>query len=212
MRAPLSYIKTSTDLLLSDRDHELVAETPGIIATIGRQVWHLLDLLDKLLDFSIIEAGQMTITPLRVEVAIWLSEVIARQEPEAQAKNILIETCPVPSGWIEIDPLRLEQALTNLISNALKYSPRDSQVQIEVLRAEDHWYFAISDQGSGVRPDDAHRLFKPFQRGPSQPTGGEKSTGLGLSIARSIVSAHGGEIGVTGNSDGGATFWFTIPA
>jgi signal transduction histidine kinase len=211
LRAPLSYIKTSTDLLLSDKDDVLAAETPELIAGISRQARHLLDLLDKLLDYSMIEAGQMSISPECVDLKSWISEVIAKQDPDARAKNIRIEICPLPSEQIEMDPLRMEQVMMNLLSNALKFSPKDSLVCVEVNRKVDRWHVSVSDQGPGIHPVDVDRLFRPFQRGLSQPTAGEKSTGLGLSIARSIVLAHGGEIGVSNNPEAGATFWFTVP-
>lgn len=211
LRAPLSYIRTSTEVLLAANDDEMAAETPGIISGISRQARHLLDLLDKLLDYSMIETGQMSLTPVAVDVSVWITEIVARQRAAAGTKQIQLEVSPVPAGQFVIDPLRMEQVLTNYISNAVKYSSLGSKVRVETSREEELWRVAVHDQGPGIRSEEIDRLFRPFQRGLALPTGGEKSTGLGLSIARSIVLAHGGEVGVNPNPQGGATFWFTVP-
>ena len=211
LRSPLSYIKTSTDILLGDKDQLLADELPGILAGISRQTRHILDLLDKLLDYSMIEAGQMSLTPEEVDVLDWVNQVVERHKSSAQAKNIQIEVLAVPSGQFVVDPLRLDQVLANLISNAIKFSSPGSRIRVKTTQTKEAWRFAVCDQGPGIRPEEVERLFKPFQRGSAQPTGGEKSTGLGLSIARSIVLAHKGDIGFTPKPQGGAMFWFTIP-
>ena len=158
-----------------------------------------------------IDSGQMSLTPEEVDIPDWVNQVVERQKSSAQAKNIQIEVLAVPSGQFVVDPLRLDQVLANLISNAIKFSSPGSRIRVETTQTKEAWRFAVCDQGPGIRPEEAEQLFKPFQRGSAQPTGGEKSTGLGLSIARSIVLAHKGDIGFTPKPQGGAMFWFTIP-
>jgi len=98
-----------------------------------------------------------------------------------------------------------------LISNAVKFSPPGGSVTVRATADEDDWRIEIKDTGPGLTPHDRERLFQDFARLSAQPTGGEKSTGLGLAITRRIVEAHGGQIGVNSNAGEGAVFWFTLP-
>jgi signal transduction histidine kinase len=107
--------------------------------------------------------------------------------------------------------LRLRQVVDNLISNAVKYSPPGSQVWVRAERTSDGWRIHVKDQGPGITPQDRQRLFQDFARLSAKPTGGEKSTGLGLAITHRVVAAHGGQIGVDSEPGLGADFWFTLP-
>jgi hypothetical protein len=102
--------------------------------------------------------------------------------------------------------------MDNLLTNAVKYSPPGSTVQVSVQPEGDGWRINVQDEGPGITEEDRQKLFEDFARLSARPTGGEKSTGLGLAIARRIVHAHGGEIGVDSIPGHGATFWFTLPA
>ncbi len=108
------------------------------------------------------------------------------------------------------DPMRLRQVMDNLISNAVKYSPAGSEVRVRAAVEGDEWLVSVQDQGPGLTADDQERLFEDFARLSAKPTGGEKSTGLGLAITRRVIEAHGGRIGVNSTPGSGATFWFTL--
>ena len=97
------------------------------------------------------------------------------------------------------------------MSNAVKYSPAGSIVRVESSDSGGVWRVAVLDEGPGVSEQDRSRLFQDFVRLSARPTGGESSTGLGLAIARRIVEAHGGAIGVSSNALCGSVFWFEIP-
>ena len=109
------------------------------------------------------------------------------------------------------DPHRLRQVIDNLISNAIKFSPPGSTVQVSAQRMPSGWRINVQDEGPGVTPSDRERLFQDFARLSARPTGGEKSTGLGLAITRRVVEAHNGQIGVDSEPGHGANFWFTLP-
>jgi signal transduction histidine kinase len=111
------------------------------------------------------------------------------------------------------DADRMREAIDNLISNAIKYSPIGGKIAVVVSHEHNNTIIRIADQGAGLSPEDLGRLFGRFQRLSAKPTAGESSTGLGLSIVKRIIDMHGGE--VTANSEGpgqGSTFTVTLPA
>jgi signal transduction histidine kinase len=111
------------------------------------------------------------------------------------------------------DTDRVREAIDNLVSNAIKYSPIGGKITVAVTHEDDNTVIRVSDEGAGLSPEDLSRLFGRFQRLSAKPTAGESSTGLGLSIVKRIIDMHGGEI--TANSDGpgkGSTFTITLPA
>jgi signal transduction histidine kinase len=111
------------------------------------------------------------------------------------------------------DSDRIREAIDNLVSNAIKYSPIGGKIAILVAHEDNHTVIRVTDEGAGLSPEDLGRLFGRFQRLSAKPTAGESSTGLGLSIVKRIIDMHGGE--VKANSDGpgkGSTFTITLPA
>jgi signal transduction histidine kinase len=111
-----------------------------------------------------------------------------------------------------VDADRVRDAIDNLVSNAIKYSPIGGEIDVEVGREADSIVVQVKDQGAGLSPEDISRLFGRFQRLSAKPTAGESSTGLGLSIAKRIVDLHGGRITVDSAGPGkGATFIMTLP-
>ncbi|MCA9916262.1 MAG: ATP-binding protein, partial [Anaerolineae bacterium] len=114
------------------------------------------------------------------------------------------------SGSVQADPRLLDHVLTNLLANAIKYSPVGTAINIEVTRQADFWQFAVQDEGIGVPEDDLSRLFEPFYRATNVRN--LPGTGLGLSIVRDYVILHGGDIKVESTIGVGTTFIFTLPA
>jgi len=111
------------------------------------------------------------------------------------------------------DSDRMREAIDNLVSNAIKYSPIGGKISLLVTHDDDNAIIRVTDEGAGLSPEDLGRLFGRFQRLSAKPTAGESSTGLGLSIVKRIVDMHGGE--VTADSPGpgqGSTFTITLPA
>jgi signal transduction histidine kinase len=141
------------------------------------------------------------------------SVTMLNREALKKATHILFESPPVPIN-LTFDPAKMRQVVDNLLSNAVKYSPPGSTVRtfVKHTAANSTCSFSVLDQGPGIPDDERDKLFKDFSRLSSKPTGGEKSTGLGLAICRKIVDAHHGQIIVENLPDGGCEFRVTLPA
>lgn len=211
LRSPLGVIQTTVELLLGPDASLYESENQFLLETIGNQVRHMLVLINDLLDFSEIESGKLTLTPEQFDIQSFLDGVIVDQRRIATLKGTQIRLEMSIGGKIMADKHRLRQVMENLISNAIKYSPPGSAVVVQAVREDTRWRVNVRDEGPGIKPEDRERLFKPFSRLSSRPTGGEKSTGLGLAVSRWAIEAHGGEIGVEAESGKGSNFWFTIP-
>jgi signal transduction histidine kinase len=109
------------------------------------------------------------------------------------------------------DPHRVLQAITNLVNNGIKFNREGGMVEIRTRDESDSLLLEVRDNGPGVQEDEMDKLFVKYARLSSKPTGGEKSSGLGLAIARLLVELHQGEIGARRNPEGGMTFWFRLP-
>ncbi|MFN3374757.1 MAG: ATP-binding protein, partial [Chloroflexus sp.] len=212
LRNPVAIIQMMAAILRNQQLQRPPEERQRMLDDIYRQTEHMLAMLNDLLDLSQIENGTVTISPEPVAIKSLLEETINRHQLLANPKQTRIELATLIDGTVYADPLRLRQVLDNLISNAVKFSPPGSTITVSAERDGDWWKFAVSDQGPGISPDERSRLFEAFSRLSARPTGGEKSTGLGLAIARKVVMAHGGVIDVSSTPGQGATFWFTLPA
>jgi signal transduction histidine kinase len=211
LRNPLNTIRLSSSLLANPKYAIAEPDRQVILVEMNAQVDYMLALLNDLLDVSHIESGKLDLKIQSIPLADFLIEAVNRHAKLAAPKGIGVELEPVAAGQARADPLRLRQVLDNLISNAVKFSPPQKRVSVSALPAQADWRIAISDQGPGLTLQDRERLFQAFARLSAQPTSGEKSTGLGLAIARRVVEAHGGQIGVDSEPGQGATFWFTLP-
>jgi|GEM_PF-4498221 len=163
-------------------------------------------LVDDLLDTTQMSVGQFSISRSRVNLSDIASQVVEERQARAPEHTIVLNAPPVLDGFWDAD--RVYQLLTNLVTNAIKYSPSDTTVQVRLTRRNDVALIAVSDQGRGIPPEQMGRLFQAFSRlGPNPDLPG---AGLGLFIARGIAEAHGGRIGVE-SREGGTTFWVTLP-
>ena len=143
-----------------------------------------------------------------------VSKCVTLTNMEAAKKDTkIIFQAPPESLVVRIDLTKIKQVVDNLLSNSVKYSPPGSVITALVWRNDlgTHCNFAIRDQGPGIPDDERDKLFKDFSRLSVQPTGGEKSTGLGLAICRKIVEAHGGTIVAENLPDRGCEFRVSLP-
>lgn len=211
LRSPLGFVQMAVDLLSGQNGVQYAKHRDVLLESIRRQTHRMLNLLNNLLNFTEIEAGKLSINPESIELKGFLEEVVQNHNILAASKKIRIMLDSPAICQANADPIRLRQAVDNLISNAVKYSPPGSQVQVRVQQISSSWRISIKDQGPGILPGDRQKLFEAFSRLSTVPTGGEKSTGLGLAIVRWVVEAHGGRIGVDSEPGNGAEFWFTLP-
>ena len=211
LRNPLSLIQTSAALLLDPDLQPLVEQRERLYKTIERQTRYMLALLNDLLDVAEIEADRLALKLQAIDLGEFLGESTWVHAELARPKGTWVILEGVVEGTVVADPDRLDQLMDNLISNAVKYSPPGSTVRVSARRIDSAWRVSVQDEGPGITEQDRQRLFHDFARLSARPTGGEKSIGLGLAIARRIVDAHGGQIGVDSEPGHGATFWFTLP-
>ncbi len=207
LRTPLNAILGFAQLL-SSREESEVREMAGIIATAGR---HLLDLVNDVLDVSRVESGQMAISLQPVELAAVAHEAVLLTQPHAGDRAIEVREGATGSLWAHADPQRLRQVLVNLLSNALKFSPADQPVQVELSRRDDTVRVAVIDHGPGIDPQLQTRLFQPFDRLDADERGIE-GTGLGLVLCAALVEAMGGSIEVASALGVGSSFTVVLTA
>ena len=214
LKNPLGVILGRTEML-----KELISaggSETGIVA----QVDHIRDatkrlttMVDHLISDAMADAFDITIRREPVDVAALVREVADANQPLAVNKQQTI-ALSAPSNIVTMcDTDRIREAIDNLISNAIKYSPIGGKITVVVSHEDSDTIIRVSDEGAGLSPEDLGRLFGRFQRLSAKPTAGESSTGLGLSIVKRIVDMHGGE--VTAESPGpgqGSTFAITLPA
>ncbi|MBS1538638.1 MAG: GAF domain-containing sensor histidine kinase [Bacteroidetes bacterium] len=211
LRNPISSIRGIAEMMLDERFELTNEEKKEFLSDIYDQSNFMLNLLNDLLDITTIESGKFLLNIVPIQSDEYFEQILERHLKLAEPKetNIIIEN--VDKGLINADVARFRQIVDNLISNAVKFSPPKSTIKIRVLLREPYWKIEVQDEGPGITEKDREKLFQDFAKLSAQPTGGEKSTGLGLSIVRKIVNAHGGKIGVDSEPGHGATFWFTIP-
>lgn len=211
LRGPLIDVSWVSELMCDSSDSFTTEEKLEFAGVCQRSCEHMLGLIDDLLDVSAIESGKLLLNLESVDLDIILKESVAQYERIASRKQIAICASCASSAIIYCDKKRLRQVIDNLISNAIKYSPQNSTVNIYAEEAQTAWTVYVQDQGPGLTQEDQARLFQDFQRLSARPTAGEKSVGLGLAIARRIVTAHNGQIGVDSKAGQGARFWFSVP-
>jgi signal transduction histidine kinase len=211
LRTPISHVLYSADML-RDEAVRLSPQQAEALSIIDHAGHSMLRILDDLLDIANIEAGRFSLNLAPGDLAALIRTVVARLTPLAAAKDMRL-SCQLPAALPELvyDAVRIEQLLTNLITNAVKYGPPGTTAQIAGTCRGGHVAISVADQGVGVALEDRERIFEPFGRGQARPTGDEKSIGLGLCIARTIARGHGGDLVVDRWPDHGAVFVCTLP-
>ena len=172
-----------------------------------------LELLNRLLDSVLVQRGELRLRRTSVDLVTLTATTIRAHTSSAtrKAQHFLFDPT-TPAITIDADAVRLRQVLENVLSNAIKYSPRGGQVTVTVEAAGDEAIVRVTDQGPGVPPDDRDRIFEPFARVQgNQPTGGEESIGLGLHLARELARAHHGDLSMEPAPERGSTFVLRLP-
>ena len=214
LRNPLASIRGIAEFLREGAVGPLTTDQLDLIETIHGASTSMLDMVNELLDVATIESGELKLNRGKHDLAELVAKAVALINREAGKKGtqIVFEHPPGPV-ITQIDPAKMKQVVDNLISNGVKYSPPGSTITATVMRDDAHrrCILAVRDQGPGIPENERDRLFKDFSRLSSQPTGGEKSTGLGLAICRKIVDAHQGIIVAENLPLGGCEFRVTLP-
>ena len=211
LKNPLSALIT---LVRSMEEERAVPEdiTTGL-REIGSSVSHMFAIVSNLLDLSRYESEDLAPQLSECDLSSVLYFAAEALMPAARAKNIELSfSFPADEIPFRADATMLRQIVDNLVSNALKFSPPDTTVEVSLSRRDDRWRFAVRDDGPGIELPEQKKLFKRFGRTANRPTGGEHSTGLGLAIVKRLADMHGAFAGVRSAPGGGSVFHIDFPA
>lgn len=214
LRTPLTAIRGYLQLLMTDADASFSSGQSTIISRIDLAATRLSALVQNLLSVSRIERGALTLALEQADWPLMITQAIEELEPQAGDKHIRL-TFVAPVSHIppvRIDKLRMTEVLTNLISNAISYTPSGGSITVRVEYADNAVVTHISDTGQGIPSDAQPHLFKKFFRVSGPLEQGSKGTGLGLYICREILTLHKGKIWVESVVGKGSTFSFLLPA
>jgi len=215
LRNPLTSISGLSEFMLDSASGQLSEDQRAMVRSVHSATHVMLDLLNELLDISIIESGEMRLDLAPTNFADIVHDSVFLNGLTAARKQMKISCRPFkPTRALLLDARKIRQVVDNLLSNAIKFSPPGTTISVELSENADHQTISVQDQGPGIPPEEMNMLFTNFGRTSAKPTGGEKSTGLGLAICRKIVEAHHGTISATNRSDGitGADFRVILPA
>jgi signal transduction histidine kinase len=212
LKTPLNSIKGFVDIILMGKTGEVNETQADFLTTVQDQTTHLQTLIDDLLEFSRLDSGQVKLHVTEVSVAEVASAVSDRLKPLADQGElqILNEVSPdIPT--IEADRMRIEQVLTNLVQNAIKFTPPSGSVTLRAQDLGQEVQVSVSDTGIGIPASELQRIFDRFYQVDSGPTRHYRGTGLGLTISKHIVEYHGGRIWAESAEGEGSAFFFVLP-
>jgi signal transduction histidine kinase len=212
LRNPLGNIITLASFVKNNSNANLDEENKNyidVIISTGRQ---MLDLLHSLLDVTKIESGTMNLQLKNMLISDVILQSINENKISADSKGISLEfsisdNIPIST----FDPLQIQQVLNNLISNAIKYSHNNTNIEINTALQNSKIIVTVKDQGQGIPKHEQSGVFVPFNKTSVKGTNGEKSTGLGLTIAKKVIESHGGEIWLRSEVGTGTSFCFSLP-
>jgi len=213
LRTPMTGLLGMIELISRTR---LDGEQQGFLATMRDSAETLLALLNDILDFSKLEAGKIQLEEIVFAPSQVVRDVIGLFQAAASAKGLVLEAAVMPTvpAWVSGDPLRVKQILSNLVSNAIKFT---AVGRVSVTLSSEvgphgtvRMIGCVADTGQGIAPEVQANLFQSFEQGDSSTTRRFGGTGLGLAICRRLAEGMGGEIGVDSTLGGGSTFRFSV--
>ncbi|HEY9722259.1 MAG TPA: HAMP domain-containing sensor histidine kinase [Oscillatoriaceae cyanobacterium] len=210
LRTPLTAVTGACELLLEDFGADLSAIHVEYIQLIERSTALVRQLIDDVLDFTKLEAGEVRLHPAALDLGEQTRDTLAMLSPLLERKHLHIALdipAELPAVWA--DGVRLKQILLNLLSNAIKFTPDGGEVRVDARALGDAIAVSVSDTGTGIGPADQGRVFERFK----QVGDGEskRGTGLGLPITKRLVELHGGRIALVSTLGEGSRFTFTLP-
>ena len=214
LRNPLGVILGRTEILT-----EMVGGAASSVENIKSQIAHIrsaanrvAEIIDSLISDAMADAHDIAIRREPADLAALVQDLVEANQPIAARKQQSIAFSAPPVLAILCDADRMREAVDNLVSNAVKYSRIGGQIAVDIIEDAGRAVIRIADEGPGLSPEDVARLFGRFQRLSARPTGGESSTGLGLSIVKRIIDLHGGTVTVETTGPRGTTFMVVIPS
>lgn len=211
LKNPLGGIRGLAELLLDHRSEMDDNELNTILSSIINSSERMFDLIANLLDINAIERGGITLHPIPITAKTPLQQIAEQYRQRATAKSISLSVDSDESHIVNADEQAFVQIMDNLISNAVKYSPHGKAIRIRSSMQNGFCRIEVEDEGPGISAQDMEKLFGKFVRLSALPTGGEHSTGLGLSIVKKLVELMNGKIWCESMQGKGATFIVELP-
>lgn len=211
LRTPLATIQRAVDNLLEGISGPLADGQHHTLTRVQANIGRLARLIDDLLDFAQIEAGQLRLTPMKLAILDVGKDVVETLQPLAAEQGVTVSLRaeePVVPVWA--DPDRVYQVLMNLVTNGIKFTPTGGQVAVQIGSDTQRVWVTVRDTGVGISAEDMERIFEPFHRAEKNATG-RQGVGLGLTIAKRLVELHGGQIEVASVVGQGSEFRFALP-
>jgi PAS domain S-box-containing protein len=209
LRTPLNAILGWVAVLQRDQRPETLATALDVIDRNSRRQSQM---IDDLLDVGRIISGKLRLDVQRVDVATVIEEAVTSAQPAADAKGIRLIQVLGSAAFIEGDPGRLQQVVWNLVSNAIKFTPKGGKVQVTLRKVDSHVQVEVSDTGVGIRADVLPHVFQRFRQADPAAPGRQGGLGLGLAIAKNLVEMHGGSVAAASDGEGlGCTFTVRLP-
>lgn len=211
LRTPLTSIKGSLGLVVGDALGDIPADAKNLITLAYNNCERQIRLVNDLLDMEKISSGKMEFNKVKLKLDDVIKESLEINKDYGLKFNITYNFAEsISPAWVSADKDKIIQVLTNLLSNAAKFSPEGSVVSVTLLQEADMYCVKVIDQGAGIPEESHHKIFKRFSQVDSSDTRKAGGTGLGLFISKSIIEEHGGEINFTSEINKGATFYFSI--
>jgi signal transduction histidine kinase len=207
MRTPLTALRNFVELLQGPASQDAEAQAEFLKESevqLNRLTW----ITENLLDLSRLDAGLIDLRPETLALGPWIDGVVSGLEPQASLRAIELVVDVADGLQWTFDSNRLGMALSNLVENAIKFSPREGKVRVEAVQEEANLRIRVEDEGPGISPNDLPHIFSRFYRGEGTEVSG---SGLGLAIVRSIVRAHGGRVEVTTEPGQPTRFEIVLP-
>jgi signal transduction histidine kinase len=208
-RTPLTSLRMAIHLCLENAVGPLTEKQTDLLTAGREDCERLQGMVDDLLDLSRLESGRIELHRRSIEPNDLLTMAVEAHHAAAEVAGVAlrVECLPgLPELFVDVD--RLQLVFANLVTNAIRYSPKGGEIVLGAQTVDGSLRFDVTDQGQGIAPEYRVAVFEKFFRVPGSPSGG---AGLGLFIARGIVVSHGGEIGATDRDGQGTTFWFMLP-
>jgi PAS domain S-box-containing protein len=210
LRTPLNAVLGFSDLLADERYGSLNDRQRRYVTHIHTGGTHLLKLITDILDLSKIEAGRMELTREDVSIASAFGEVLSALQPLADKKSQALLQKVETGLQVRADAMRFKQVLTNLVGNAIKFTPESGRIELAARQVDDQVRIEVRDNGPGIPPEQQEQIFEAFFRLAQTGTATE-GTGLGLAITARLVELHGSKLGIESQHGEGACFYFSLP-
>ncbi|OGR51089.1 MAG: hypothetical protein A2049_02820 [Elusimicrobia bacterium GWA2_62_23] len=209
LRSPLGVIETYAAMLIKEEDR-FTPDDISVFRRIKENAGRLANFVTAMLDLAKIERGKMELRPAKEDPLALVRDAVDFLKPKADEKNVALAalTPPGPAA-ATLDRELVTHALTNLISNAIKFTPEGGKVFVRASLTQKVLRVEVEDTGPGVKPGEAEKIFTPYSQGSAAP--GHGGTGLGLALSKAIIELHKGRIGCGAAPGGGALFWFELP-